>query len=78
MFQMSWFMDQIKRGQRPEQVMMSILESRMKGSPVGDNLINLARQGNGAEIEKVARNLYAQSGKNFDEEFKAFRQYYGL
>jgi hypothetical protein len=32
----------------------------MKGNPLGDNLIRLAREGNGAEIEKIARNLTAQ------------------
>jgi hypothetical protein len=29
----------------------------MKGTPMGDNLIKLAREGNGVEIEKIARNL---------------------
>jgi hypothetical protein len=31
--------------------MMSILEGQMKGTPMGDNLINLARNGRTSEIE---------------------------
>jgi hypothetical protein len=37
--------------------MMNILEQRMGGTPMGDNLISLARQGNSKEIERIARNL---------------------
>lgn len=57
MFQMSWFMDQLKKGYRPEQITLNIVESKMRGTPMGDNLIKLAREGNGAEIERIARNL---------------------
>ena len=78
MFQMNWFMDQVKKGYRPEQVTMNLLESRMKGTPMGDNLIKLAREGNGAEIERIARNLAAQRGIDFDKEFAAFRKKFGL
>ena len=78
MFQMSWFMDQIKKGYRPEQITLNILETKMRGSPMGDNLIKLARQGNTAEIEKIARNLAAQQGVDFDTEFTAFKQQFGL
>ena len=78
MFQMNWFMDQIKRGYRPEQVTMNLVESRMKGTPMGDNLIKLAREGNGAELERIARNLAAQRGIDFDKEFAAFRKKFGL
>lgn len=78
MFQMSWFMDQLKKGYRPEQITMNIVESKMKGTPMGDNLIRLAREGNGAEIERIARNLYAQRGMDFDKEFAKFRKQFGL
>jgi hypothetical protein len=78
MFQMNWFMDQIKKGYRPEQVTMNLLESQMKGTPMGDNLIKLAREGNGAELERIARNLAAQRGIDFDKEFAAFRKKFGL
>ena len=57
---------------------MNILEQRMGGTPMGDNLISLARQGNSQEIERIARNLASQRGMDFDKEFSAFRKRYGL
>ena len=78
MFQMGWFMDQLKRGYRPEQITLNIVESKMKGTPMGDNIIKLAREGNGVELEKIARNLAAQRGMDFDTEFAKFRKQFGL
>ena len=77
-FQMDWFMDQIKKGYRPDQITLNIVESKMKGTPLGDNLIKLAREGNGAEIEKIARNLAQQQGIDFDKEFENFKKQFGL
>lgn len=68
----------IKNGQNPEQLMMSILESQMRGTPMGDNLIRLARENRGAEIEQIARNLYGQQGRDFDKEFLAFKNMLGI
>ena len=45
---------------------------------MGDNLINLAQQGNKAEIERIARNLAQQQGLDFDTEFNAFKSKIGL
>ena len=78
MFQMGWFMDQVRQGYRPEQITLNIVEQKMKGTPMGDNLIKLARQGNSAEIERIARNLAAQQGIDFDKEFEAFKKQLGL
>ena len=78
MFQMGWFMDQVRQGYRPEQITLNIVEQKMKGTPMGDNLIKLARQGNTAEIERIARNLAAQQGIDFDKEFEAFKKSLGL
>lgn len=68
----------IKMGKNPEQLMLSILENQMKGTPMGDNLIKLARENRGAEIEQIARNLYSQQGRDFDKEFSAFRNMLGI
>lgn len=78
MFQMNQFIAMMKNGYNPEQLMLNVLETQMKGTPMGDNLIKLARQGNTAEIEKIARNLVAQRGGNFDQEFLDFRRQLGL
>ena len=78
MFQMGWFMDQVRQGYRPDQITLNIVEQKMKGPPMGDNLIKLAREGNGAEIERIARNLAAQQGIDFDKELEAFRKQLGF
>lgn len=78
MFQINQIMAMIKNGYNPEALMINMLETQMKGTPMGDNLINLARQGNGAEIEKIVRNLTSQRGLDFDKEFSAFRKQIGI
>ena len=57
----------IKQGYNPQQLVMNVLQSSMRGTPMGDNLINLAQQGNKAEIERIARNLVQQRGLDFDD-----------
>lgn len=67
----------IRQGQNPQQLMLSVLEGQA-GSPMGRNLLNLARNGQTAEIEKIARNLCKERGMDFDQEFMKFRQMFGI
>lgn len=66
--------EMIRSGKNPQQLMISVLENQMKGTPMGDNLIQLARNGRGAEIEQIVRNLYSQQGRDFDKEFSEFKK----
>lgn len=75
---MNNILSMIKNGGNPQQIMMNLLETQMKGTPMGDNLINLAKNGNTQGIEEFARNYLKQNGKDFDQEFSAFRQNFGL
>lgn len=68
----------IKQGYNPQQLVMNVLQNSMRGTPMGDNLINLVQQGNKAEIERIARNLAHQRGLDFDTEFNAFKSRMGL
>lgn len=45
----------------------------MGSTPLGANLLQLAKQNKTNEIEQIARNLFASKGLDFDKEFKAFR-----
>lgn len=67
----------IRQGQNPQQLMLSVLEGQA-GSPMGRNLLNLARNGQTVEIEKIARNLCKERGMDFDQEFMKFRQMFGI
>lgn len=67
----------IKQGQNPQQLMLSILEGQA-GTPMGANFLKLARNGQTAEIEKIARNLCKERGVDFDQEFNNFRRMLGV
>lgn len=69
---------QIKSGMNPQQLMLNILQTQMGHTPIGQNLLTLARNGQTAEIEKIVRNLAAQEGRDFDSEFNMFKQTLGL
>lgn len=45
---------------------------------MGRNLLDLARNNQGAQIEQIARNIVAQQGGDYDKEFNAFKQMLGL
>ena len=67
----------IRQGQNPQQLMLSLLEGQA-GTPMGANLLNLARNGQTQEIEKIARNLCKERGVDFDQEFTKFRRMIGM
>ena len=68
----------IKQGQNPQQLMMQLLQSQAGGTPMGENLISLIRQGRTGDIEKIVRNLAQQKGIDFDKEFTTFRRQLGV
>lgn len=68
----------IKNGQNPQQLMLNIMQNNMSYSPFEKNLFNLAKQGNTAEIERIARNFAQQRGIDFDKEFANFVKNLGL
>lgn len=67
----------IKQGQNPQQLMLSFLQAEAN-NPFGANLLNLAKNGQTAEIEKIARNMCKERGVDFDQEFSNFRKSIGL
>ena len=68
----------IKQGQNPQHLMLSVLQGQAYNNPLGKNLLNLAQSGRTDELEKVVRNLYTQQGgKNFDQDFEAFKRAIG-
>lgn len=68
----------LRSGQNPQQLAMNLLENQMGSTPMGQNLLNLARNGRSADIEQIARNLAKQQGVDFDKEFTSFKQMLGL
>ena len=72
------FMQMVRSGSNPETMMMNMLQQQVGNSPVGQNLLKMAQNNDGKGIEKVARNLCAQRGLDFDKEFAAFKKQLGL
>ena len=68
----------IKNGKNPQQLIMSLLEDSMPNNPIAQNVMELAKNGRGADIEKIARNLCAQRGIDSDTEFNSFKNHLGL
>ena len=68
----------VKNKQNPEQMMLQYLQQQAQQNPMGQNLLSLAQAGDTADIEKIARNICAQRGVDFDKEFAAFKQSLGL
>ena len=64
--------EMIRSGRNPQQILMSILEQGVN-NPVMANLLDLARQNRTADIEKIARNLCAERGIDYDKEFNSFK-----
>lgn len=71
-------MSMIRKGQNPQQIMLNLLEEQASSTPLGKNLIELAKQNRTSEIEQIARNLAKERGIDYDKEFNAFKQKLGL
>ena len=72
------FINQIRSGQNPQQLMLNFLEQQANNNPMGQNLLNLARNNQTQDIEQFARNMFASNGRDFDPEFKKFKDTFGL
>lgn len=68
----------IRQGQNPQQVLMSILEGQAGSNPVSANLLDMVKNNRKGDIETFARNYFASNGLDFDTEFTAFKQRFGL
>ena len=67
----------IKSGANPQQLIMQYLQKEMSSTSIGQNLLDMARKGDSAGIEQVARNVMASKGLDYDKEFNAFKKFIG-
>lgn len=68
----------IKNGQNPQQLIISILEGSMGQTPMGKNLLELAKNNQTDAITNIVRNMFDARGIDFDKEFGAFKQMLGV
>ena len=68
----------IKNGSNPQQLMISILENQMSNTPMGQNLLTLAKGNQTQGIEQIARNICQQRGVDYDTAFNSFKNNLGI
>ena len=68
----------IKNGSNPQQLMLSVLEGQISNTPMGQNLLTLAKGNQTQDIEQIARNICQQRGMDYDKEFNAFKNTLGF
>ena len=68
----------IKNGSNPQQLMLSVLEGQVSNTPMGQNLLTLAKGNQTQSIEQIARNICQQRGMDYDKEFNAFKNTLGF
>lgn len=59
----------ITKGLSPQK----IVEQMSGNNPMMANLIKMANAGDTDGVEKVARNMFKEKGRDFDKEFSEFR-----
>ena len=59
----------ISKGLSPQK----IAEQMMGNNPVMANLVKTDNAGDTDEVEKVARNIFKEKGRDFDKEFSEFK-----
>lgn len=69
--QMMSFLKNIKN---PKEAVMSLVKSN--NNPMLKNLVEMAEKGDYQGVENFARNMYKEQGKNFDEEYQQFQQFF--
>ena len=60
----------LKGIKNPQQFVMNMLGQNQ--TPMGMQLINLAKTGNKTQIENFARNIFKECGMDFDKSFAEF------
>ena len=69
-----YLIQMIKNGGNPQQLVLEMLGAQAQNNPMLANLIDLAKQNKTTEMEKIARNLFAEKGLDYDTEFNNFKQ----
>ena len=59
-------------GLTPKGIAMKLLNNNP--NPMLKNLVEMAEKGDYQGIENIARNIYKEQGKNFEQEYEQFKQ----
>lgn len=60
-------------GLTPKGIAMQMLNNN--SNPMLKNLVQMAEKGDYQGVENIARNIYKEQGKDFDQEYEQFKQF---
>ena len=64
------FMNMLKGIKNPKDAVINMIKSN--NNPMVKNLVEMAEKGDNEGIEKFARNMFKEQGRDFDSEIKQF------
>lgn len=64
------FMNMLNGIKNPKDVVINMIKSN--NNPMVKNLVDMAEKGDNEGIEKFARNMFKEQGRDFDSEIKQF------
>ena len=64
------FMNMLNGIKNPKEVVINMIKSN--NNPMVKNLVEMAEKGDNEGIEKFARNMFKEQGRDFDSEIKQF------
>ena len=62
----------IKKGGTPEQLVTQLINKKQQKK----NVVDMVQRGDKTEVETFARNMFKEQGRDFDQEFKTFMNYF--
>ena len=60
------------KGRNPQELVMSMIKNNNINDPQINELISLAEKGDTNSLTKIATDMFAKQGKNFNDEFSNF------
>lgn len=64
------FMNMLKGIKNPKEAVINMIKTN--NNPMVKNLVDMAEKGDNEGIEKFARNMFKEQGRDFDSEIKQF------
>ena len=65
-----------QQGGNPEKLLINFLNQNKNSNPVLNNLVQKAKVGDVKSVETFARNIYNQTGGNFDKDLENFKKFF--
>ena len=66
----------IKQQGSPKDLLLNFTQQQNNQNPTINNLIQMAKNGDSRGVEQFARNAFKEQGRDFDNEFNQFKQFF--